>query len=221
MRSSQPESFDVHSELARLLTKKPLDIDLKRDNLSNKLDSENFKKLHTDDIAKKENSDDDKIAEIQNVRKPLNSINANSAINTLNKNDSKSSTQNLHTLKSNKSKRGKDNFYYQKEIKKLKKENKILKRELKVNYKNALKSENTINKYEDILKSVFTPGQIKVLENAKQGTTKWCTEDIVSAISLKSISPRAYQYLRNTMKIPLPCFSTLRKWIQRVELKRV
>ena len=71
-----------------------------------------------------------------------------------------------------------------------------------------------------MLKSVFTLGQIKVLENAKQGTTKWCTEDIVSAISLKSISPRAYQYLRHTMKIPLPCFSTLRKWIQRVELKR-
>ena len=105
--------------------------------------------------------------------------------------------------------RGKDNFYYQKEIKKLKKENKILKRELKVNYKNALKSENTINKYEAMLKSVFTPGQIKVLGNAKQGTTKWCTEDIVSAISLKSISPRAYQYLRNTMKILYHVFQHL------------
>ena len=72
--------------------------------------------------------------------------------------------------------RGKDNFYYQKEIKKLKKENKILKREVKANYKNTLKSENTINKYEAMLKRVFTPGLIKVLENAKQRTTKWCTE---------------------------------------------
>ena len=140
MRSSRPESIDVHPELVRLLIKKPLDIDPQRDNFSNKLDSENFKKLHTDDVAKKENSDDAKIAEIENVRKPLTSINANSAINTLNKNDSKSSTQNLHTLKSNKSMRRKDNFYYQNEIKKLKKENKILKRELKVNYKNSLKS---------------------------------------------------------------------------------
>ena len=51
-----------------------------------------------------------------------------------------------------------------------------------------------------MLKRVFTPGQIKVLENAKQGTTKWVAENIVSAISLKSISPRAYQHFRNTMK---------------------
>ena len=60
-------------------------IDLQRDNFNHKLDSENFKKLHTDDMAEKENSDDAKIAEIENVRKPLTSINANRAMNTLKK----------------------------------------------------------------------------------------------------------------------------------------
>lgn len=36
-------------------------------------------------------------------------------------------------------------------------------------------------------------------------------EDIASAISLRSVSPKAYRYLR-LHKYPLPALSTLRKW---------
>ncbi|KAF0692122.1 Reverse transcriptase domain-containing protein, partial [Aphis craccivora] len=40
------------------------------------------------------------------------------------------------------------------------------------------------------------------------------TEDILvsSAITLRSISPKAYRYLRNKKQYPLPGLSTLRRW---------
>ncbi|CAL1680931.1 unnamed protein product [Lasius platythorax] len=41
---------------------------------------------------------------------------------------------------------------------------------------------------------------------------KWSAEDITSAIALRSISPKAYRYLRNIKKMPLPCATTLNNW---------
>lgn len=35
----------------------------------------------------------------------------------------------------------------------------------------------------------------------------------MSAISLRSVSPKAYRYLRNVKKMPLPCPSTLQNWV--------
>lgn len=65
----------------------------------------------------------------------------------------------------------------------------------------------------DTLRKVFTPGQIKRLMLPNNVRTKWSTEDIISAIALRSLSPRAYRYLRNTKQIPLPAFSTLQNWV--------
>lgn len=71
------------------------------------------------------------------------------------------------------------------------------------------------NNYEtkmyDILKTVFTPGQIRLLLNPSQKRTVWSSEDIASAMSLRSVSPKAYRYLSNVMKIPLPSLQTLRR----------
>lgn len=70
-------------------------------------------------------------------------------------------------------------------------------------------------KYKEILNRIFTPGQIKMLTNEKQKQVKWCADDISSAMSLHSVSPRAYRFIQKTMKIPLPSVSTLKHWAQK------
>lgn len=42
---------------------------------------------------------------------------------------------------------------------------------------------------------------------------KWSSEDIISAIALRSLSPKAYTYLRNVKKFPFPCAATLHNWV--------
>lgn len=73
---------------------------------------------------------------------------------------------------------------------------------------------------EDLKKreSMFTVGQNRQITSGRR--VKWSAEDIADAISLRSISPRAYRYLRITKKMPLPAFSTLRRWAQKITVKR-
>jgi len=54
------------------------------------------------------------------------------------------------------------------------------------------------------LSHLFSPTQIELLLRPKQKVFRWTPEDISSAISLRSISTKAYQYLRNKKKMPLP-----------------
>lgn len=61
----------------------------------------------------------------------------------------------------------------------------------------------------DILHTIFTPGQVKKIISANESRIKWTIEDITSAIALRSVSARAYNYLREVLKIPLPCVATL------------
>ncbi|XP_057658778.1 uncharacterized protein LOC130895480 isoform X2 [Diorhabda carinulata] len=68
-------------------------------------------------------------------------------------------------------------------------------------------------KYQDALATVFTKGQIqKLMDPIKGKKIRWSSEDIASAISLRSVSPKAYRYLR-TNSYPLPALSTLRRWV--------
>jgi len=64
----------------------------------------------------------------------------------------------------------------------------------------------------DILRPIFTPGQVKRLLNPMLARINWTAEDISSAMALRSKGGRAYTYLRDVMKIPLPCDATLRNW---------
>ncbi|XP_018403174.1 PREDICTED: uncharacterized protein LOC108780084 [Cyphomyrmex costatus] len=64
------------------------------------------------------------------------------------------------------------------------------------------------------LSKICTPGQIRRLTSPHNVRTKWSSEDIVSAIALRSLSPKAYRYLRNVKKVPLPCETTLYDWIE-------
>ena len=65
---------------------------------------------------------------------------------------------------------------------------------------------------EKILSKCFTPGQIKCLMGGKS-SVRWTSDDIANALTLRALSPKAYAYLRRK-KIPLPCRSTLQKWIR-------
>lgn len=54
--------------------------------------------------------------------------------------------------------------------------------------------------------------QIKRI-TSPQNRTNWSIEDISFAIALRSVSTKAYNYLREVRKIPLPCATTLCRWI--------
>lgn len=89
--------------------------------------------------------------------------------------------------------------------------NKYLERELfKQRKRVKINSEIRIR---NILNSIFTPGQIKLLLNPKKKKIHWSSEDIAAAISLRSVSPKAYRYLQKARNVPLPALSTLRRWV--------
>ena len=69
------------------------------------------------------------------------------------------------------------------------------------------------------LEIIFTKGQIKKLLNPEMKRVRWCPEDIASAISLRSVSPKAYRYLRAN-GYPLPAMSTLRTWAATFNLNQ-
>ncbi|CAI6348402.1 unnamed protein product [Macrosiphum euphorbiae] len=66
-------------------------------------------------------------------------------------------------------------------------------------------------KFQQKLSGIFTSTQINLILNKKKAY-KWSDEDLSSAISLRSISPKGYRYLREKKKYPLPALSTLRSW---------
>ncbi|XP_018375872.1 PREDICTED: uncharacterized protein LOC108769405 [Trachymyrmex cornetzi] len=69
----------------------------------------------------------------------------------------------------------------------------------------------------EVLSQIFTPGQIKVLMNRTKKRVVWLSEDIANAISLRCVSPKAYRYLRNVLKYPLPGLSTLRRYTASIK----
>lgn len=80
-----------------------------------------------------------------------------------------------------------------------------------------------VNGYNDLkknLEKIFTPGQIRRLMNPNRRRVRWSAEDIAAAISLRRrVSPKGYRHLRANIGIPLPGFSTLRKWVSKFEIK--
>ncbi|XP_011700260.1 PREDICTED: uncharacterized protein LOC105457341 [Wasmannia auropunctata] len=86
---------------------------------------------------------------------------------------------------------------------------------VKLETEKKMLAEQTIHRSKEFafntLKRIFTPGQIEMLLHPERKYVKWSSEDIASAISLRCVSPKAYRYLRNVIKLPLPGFSTLRR----------
>lgn len=65
---------------------------------------------------------------------------------------------------------------------------------------------------------IFTPGQVKKMLYPENKRIRWSPEDIAFAISLRSVSPKAYRYLRSHNH-PLPALSTLRKWAAKFSVE--
>lgn len=69
------------------------------------------------------------------------------------------------------------------------------------------------------LSGVFTPGQIKCLLNNTK-STRWTTTDLQTAVRLRTISKKAYMFLRDVRSFPLPGLSTLSEWIKKLFLNQ-
>jgi len=63
------------------------------------------------------------------------------------------------------------------------------------------KNEIELNK---VLSGMFTETQIKLLLYPIKKVYKWTENDIANAITLRSLSPKAYKYPREEKKYPLP-----------------
>ncbi|KAE9529984.1 hypothetical protein AGLY_011446 [Aphis glycines] len=68
------------------------------------------------------------------------------------------------------------------------------------------------NKFRSTLSNMFSPQQITMILHKKKKVGKWEPEDIASAITLRSISPKAYRYLRDKLEFPLPGELAKTKW---------
>lgn len=66
-----------------------------------------------------------------------------------------------------------------------------------------------------VLRKVFIPGQIAKLTSSTNKRIQWSPEDIISAIGLRALSPKAYRYFKNVKKMPIPCITTLHNWIAK------
>ena len=83
-----------------------------------------------------------------------------------------------------------------------------------VNEKNRLQLPK---EFARILSPYFTKEQCDIMLGIKtSNTNKWSDRDIANALTLKCISPKAYRYIRDTWKIPLPAISTLNKHVCKI-----
>jgi len=93
---------------------------------------------------------------------------------------------------------------YEEKNMELKEENNVLKKNItfemdKVKYyKDFINLEDVRfeSRFGNILSQLFTPTQIQLLLHPKKKVYQWTPEDISSAITLRSISPKCYRYLR-------------------------
>jgi len=96
--------------------------------------------------------------------------------------------------------------------KNLKQENNKLKNNILALHKENESLKNIVSEIENnfkirfysLLSKLFTPTQIDMLLHPKLKAYKWTSDDFSSAITLRSVSPKAYRYLRNKKCFPLP-----------------
>lgn len=88
----------------------------------------------------------------------------------------------------------------------------------------ALRGKATIDEakfVEDIkglLKDFLSPAQIDLALKLRK-RVQWSEEDISRAFGIRYFSKGAYNYIRNTIKYPLPSLTTLMKWSRRLEIR--
>jgi len=73
----------------------------------------------------------------------------------------------------------------------------------------SLNEENTFeDKFRNVLSKMFTQSQINIILKKPKKVQKWTNEDIAYSMTLRSISPKAYRFLRQSLKFPLPGLCT-------------
>ncbi|XP_071572048.1 uncharacterized protein [Temnothorax nylanderi] len=98
------------------------------------------------------------------------------------------------------------------EVKDMKKIIKDLQAKLEATHEDEKKiKEDSENEMRELLRTYFTEGQIRCIIK-KRKWIHWSIDDYAAAISLRSISPKAYRYLRLKLNFPLPSLSSLRRW---------
>ena len=68
------------------------------------------------------------------------------------------------------------------------------------------------------LNGLFTQNQIDSIVHCKR-VHRWKEEDISKAVTLRSLSPKAYRFLREKWNFPLPSFSTISRWISGINVE--
>lgn len=96
--------------------------------------------------------------------------------------------------------------------------NKLRETEKKLLFQQKMESQKIKEKVYEILQPCFTKGQIKKLINPHKTKLMWDAADIASAISLRTVTPKGYKYLRKK-NYPLPGLSTLRKRASKIILQ--
>jgi len=102
------------------------------------------------------------------------------------------------------------------------KKDKIIKglRRINANKENkTTKLKSKLNNEKKRIQRVFTSTQCRILQGKFKDYVHWNEKDITKCISLYSISKRAYFHLQNRWKYPLPSESTLKRWLQKIQLK--
>ena len=67
----------------------------------------------------------------------------------------------------------------------------------------------------EVLGNYFTPAQTRALMKEKR--VRWGVKDISQGLAIRTLSRRAFQYIRRNKIFPLPALSTLRKWIHKFQ----
>jgi len=81
-----------------------------------------------------------------------------------------------------------------------------------------LKVESEAGDVKSQLLKYFSPTQYRIMQGNYNKNVVWPEDDLVKAISLFTVSSRAYMYLRDSMKFPLPCKSTIYYWLAKIEV---
>lgn len=61
----------------------------------------------------------------------------------------------------------------------------------------------TFSEYVDLLQTFFSTNEIQLLTHKKK-RVNWTAKEISKAIALRVLSRKAYTFVRDTMKFPLP-----------------
>jgi len=81
-----------------------------------------------------------------------------------------------------------------------------------------LRLQDANEKLVSAIKNLLSSKQIQRLVDPET-RVNWSDSDIAKAISLDSVSTKGFQYMRETLKYPLPSRSTIQRWLASIVVK--